>query len=350
MTDVSIERLRERVRATRGPQFCLPRRFAGASFQNFIVDERFPGQSRAIERIAALLAQPELSRSRVPWRKQSPAPAFRGVYLDGPPGIGKTHLLAAAFLTAGEPKLFATFDEFSAAAGSLGMRRLRQLLGQQRLVCIDEIDLRDPGNIMLLTSLMRAMLEGRPRILATANADPTVMDAGHSFAEDFARELGEIAGAFEIVKVDGVDWRQSGAAAAHAEPRSREDERRVTFDQACLRAFLAETHPMYDAAWLDEVDRVRLARLAPLCDTDEALRFVRFVDRVYDRDVALDIERLLDPFDEILAPLKDDRRFQLHVSRSRSRLLELTRSGGTIPGAGQSQPVGSRPDIAAGGN
>jgi len=320
---VSIERLNERVRATRGPQFRLPKRFEGASFTNFVIDPAFPEQREAISKITRLIEAPEPSTSRLPWRKTQPALDYRGVYLDGPPGIGKTHLLAAAFHLGDEPKLFATFDEFSAAAGTLGMGRLRQLLGSQRLVCIDEIDLRDPGNIMLLTSLVRAMLAGRPRILATANADPTVMDAGHSYAGAFQRELGEIATAFEVVRVEGADWRASGAAAER-HPPSREDvERVVRLHPDQLRRFLAATHPMYDAAWLDEVDRIQLDRLEPMGDTDEALRFVRFIDRVYDRDVVLGVERLSVSIDDLLTALRDDARFRLHFIRCRSRLSEL---------------------------
>jgi cell division protein ZapE len=320
---VTIERLNERVRATRGPQFRLPKRFESASFANFVIDPAFPEQRDAISRIRQLIEAPEPGASRLPWRKKPPALDYRGVYLDGPPGIGKTHLLAAAFHLADEPKLFATFDEFSAAAGTLGMDRLRQLLGSQRLVCIDEKDLRDPGNIMLLTSLVRAMLAGRPRILATANADPTVMDAGHGFAGAFQRELGEIATAFEVLGIGGVDWRESGAAAERHLPVRGDDERVVRFRVDELRRFLAATHPMYDAAWLDEVDRIQLDRLEPMGDTDEALRFVRFIDRVYDRDVALGVERLSVSIDDLLSALRDDARFRLHFVRCRSRLSEL---------------------------
>ncbi|MGA7671831.1 MAG: AFG1/ZapE family ATPase [Nitrolancea sp.] len=323
MTDVSIEQLRQRVAATRRPQFRLPKRFVGARFDNFVVDPQFSGQRQAIDKITTLINTPEPQPSRLPWRRTKDELGYRGVYLDGPPGIGKTHLLASAFQTAAEPKLFATFDEFSAAAGTLGMRRLKHLLGNQRLVCIDEIDLRDPGNIMLLTSLVRAMLEGRPRILATANADPTRMDSGHSYAEAFELELGEIASAFEIVKVDGFDWRESGSAAQYRGERDASDVRTVHFEDASLKAFLAETHPMYDAAWLDEVDRIDIEQLLPLADTDEALRFVRFVDRVYDRGVMLSTDRFGVSLDVLLAPVKNDRRFGLHYARCRSRLIEL---------------------------
>ena len=331
MIQVSIDSLRQQVKSTRGPQFRLPKRFSSATFDNFIVDSRFSRQAEAIEKIAQLLAMSEPPRPPLRWRRTKQSLTYRGVYLDGPPGIGKTHLLAAAFRGAPEPKLFATFDEFSAAAGTLGMRRLRHLVGAQRLVCIDEIDLRDPGNIMLLTSLVRAMLEGRPRILATANADPTTMDAGHSYADDFGRELGEIAGAFEVIQIDGVDWRENGEAAQLREDRGANDERVAKFDDSTLKAFLAETHPMYDAAWLDQIDRIEIDRLHPMADTDQALRFVRFIDRVYDRDVALSIAQLDQPFDVLLAPVRNDARFRLHFARCRSRLTELVETGELIP-------------------
>lgn len=329
MSDVSIEQLQARVRATHGPQFRLPKRFDQATFDNFITDNRFPGQIAAIESVTRLLETPEPDNSIFPWRGAKEQPVCRGVYLNGPPGIGKTHLLAAAFRSAREPKLFATFDEFSAAAGTLGMRELKRTLSEKRLVCVDEIDLRDPGNIMLLTSLVRAMLEGRATVLATANVDPTRMDAGHSYADQFTRELGEIASAFEIVEVTGVDWRENGSAGEMRSPRDRVAARVVQFDSESLLAFLTETHPMYDAAWLDEVDRIEIRRLVPMADTDEALRFVRFVDRVYDRDVTLAIDRIDGSLDDLLAPVKNDRRFQLHFARCRSRLLELVATGGT---------------------
>lgn len=321
MTIVPVARLRARVAATRGPQFLLPRRFESVSFCSFQPDPAFPEQERVRERIAAFVAAPEPPRSRLPWRRREQAPHEpRGIYLDGRPGIGKTHLLAAAYLAAEEPKLFATFDEFAAAAGTLGVQPLKELLASRRLVCIDEIDLRDPGNIMLLTSLTRAMLAGRPRILATANAAPAGMPGSRDLAEDFDRELGEIAGAFTILRLDGHDWRAAGRSAR---PPLPERPRVARFSAGELAAFLHEIHPMYDAAWLGEVDLIELDELLALPDTDRALRFVRFIDRVYDRDVALRVTRPGRTLDALLAPLARDRRFVLHAARCRSRLLEL---------------------------
>ena len=320
MIPVDVQRLRQRVQFTRGPQFLLPARFAAASFAGYIPDPAYPSQAEALSRVRDAAAAPERQPQR--WRRRTPSAGRRGIYLNGPPGIGKTHLLAAAFNTAAEPKLFATFDEFAAAAGTFGMRRLSGLLAEQSLVCIDEIDLRDPGNIMLLVSLLRAMLAGRPRILATANADPTSTSSTWITVDDFRRELGEIAGALEVMAVQGVDHREVLATSTRWHGARTWT---ATWDE--LLAFLRETHPMYDATWLLDVDTVVLDRLEPLADSDRALRFVRFIDRVYDRDVALSVcRRDLTP-DELLAPLVGDRRFVLHVARCRSRLDELLATG-----------------------
>lgn len=329
MPSVTLERLRQRVRGTHGPQFLLPKRFAAATFESFVPDPAYPNQAAAVEAIHVLVTAEAPPRRRWPLRSRTPAPAGpRGLYLDGPPGIGKTHLLAAAFHASPEPKLFATFDEFAAAAGTLGMHDLSQLLASRRLVCIDEIDLRDPGNIMLLVSLLRAMLAGRPRILAAANADPLGTSSVSVSVDDFRRELGEIAGAFQIIQVDGCDHRATLAARTPVatDRLNREHARVLAIAWEQLLRFLIETHPMYDAAWLDELDLIALDRLEPLSDTDRALRFVRFIDRVYDRDVGLAVDQAPPAAEDLLTPLRNDRRFALHLRRCRSRLIELLAS------------------------
>lgn len=324
MIERTIEELRQVVRSTRRPQFRLPKRFLGTSFANYRPDPAYPSQQLAVHAIEQLIDHPRQAPRRWwPRSHREPETGPSGIYLDGPPGIGKTHLLAAAFLAADEPKLFATFDEFSAAAGTLGMPKLSKLLAAQDLVCLDEIDLRDPANMMLLVSLLRAMLAGDTRIIASANADPQ-RSAG-SGVDQFQREVGEIARAFEIIVVDGMDHRALLKAPAEGESGHAlsVEPRVLPVDWTQLVAFLYEVHPMYDAAWLDEVDLIVIDRLEPLENTDQALRFVRFIDRVYDRDVCLRVTGgPIDP-SKLLAPLANDRRFQMHFARCRSRLTEL---------------------------
>ncbi len=296
----------------------LPARFESVSFDSFELDPSNPAHAAIVEQIGSVLE--ETARPRRFWQKRDPR-IPRGIYMTGPPGIGKTHLLAAAFLKGPEPKLFATFDEFLAAAGTLGMAELSGFLAAQQLVCIDEIDLDDPANIMLLNTLLQAMLAGQPTIIATANARPGGMAGGRYYNNPFTRELGEIANSFAIVELDGKDWRES--ASDRPIQLDRIQNRVVSFTWIELMEFLYETHPMYDAAWLLEVDIIEVTEFQPLKDTDQAIRFVRLIDRVYDRAVRLRTTSHPPSPDMILAPIRDEPRFHLHYIRCRSRLTEL---------------------------
>jgi cell division protein ZapE len=71
-----------------------------------------------------------------------------GLYLDGGFGVGKTHLLAAAYRAlpddAVHPKAFATFMELTQLAGVFGFVECIELLADYTLLCIDEFELDDP--------------------------------------------------------------------------------------------------------------------------------------------------------------------------------------------------------------
>lgn len=318
MITISSEHIREVVRRTHTPQFMLPARFTTVSFDTFVVDPSNAAQIHTINEIQRILQ--ESRRQLRFWQKRDPA-IPRGIYMMGPPGIGKTHLLAAAFLEGPESRLFATFDEFLAAAGVMGMEGLSQFLAQHQLVCIDEIDLDDPANIMLLNSLLRVILAADSYVIVTANASPGNMAGGKFYDNRFARELGEIANSFSIIELGGKDWRESLGSARRDVPSS--EERVVSFTWHELTAFLRDVHPMYDARWLLEVDVIEITGFEPLADSDRAIRFVRFIDRVYDRAVKMRATGAVLAPDTILTPIQDQPRFHLHYIRCRSRLTEL---------------------------
>lgn len=327
--EIGLEELRAIAFAAHEPLFMLPARFADVSFDSYDVNNT--SQAGALTTMRALFDAPPTARRR--WRNAAAAEA-RGLYLVGPPGIGKTHLLAAAFRSAPAPRLFATFDEFLAASGALTMAGLTDRLVANRLICIDEIDLDDPAGIMLLNTLLRRLFEAGAAVIATANARPGAMSGAHYYEAVFARELGEIASSFQVVELQGEDYRQRASATVRR-PAERDAAARVarlSWDE--LLALLAETHPMRDAAWLLELDMLELDRLEQLPDNDRTMRFVRFIDRVYDRAVGL-MAQDVPPPSEVLAAFRNQPRFALHYVRCRSRLIELLGAQRT----GESEPA-----------
>ena len=100
-----------------------PRRFAAASFATYRPDPAYPSQGKALARLV---------RSRRPWEK-------RALYLNGPFGVGKTHLLAAAYHAAPEPKAFFTFPDLVLTLIQLGVDEAVKQLRAPRLHCVDEL-------------------------------------------------------------------------------------------------------------------------------------------------------------------------------------------------------------------
>jgi len=175
---------------------------------------------------------------------------------------------------------------------------------------------------MVLTSLLRVLFDAGSYVIATANARPDAMSGAQYYEGVFTRELGEIAEHFEVVELDGQDyrrrapWQEPRAAANGREPHVA----RLRWEE--LSALLDETHPMRDVAWLLALDGIELDQIKPLPDNDRSMRFVRFIDRVYDRDVRLSAAVTPSP-EEILARFREQPRFALHYARCRSRLTEL---------------------------
>jgi cell division protein ZapE len=177
--------------------FAVAPRFAGATFESYRPDPAHPSQSAARERLRAAIAELEgVERGRgllARLRRRPAAPGWCGLYLDGGFGVGKTHLLAAAYHACGDDvaRAYLSFQDLTYVVGELGMARVLDLFGRARLICLDEFGLDDPGNTMLATSFVRGVLERGARVIVTSNTLPNELGQGRFSADEFAREIGQ---------------------------------------------------------------------------------------------------------------------------------------------------------------
>ncbi len=274
--------------------FVVPRHFASATFETYRPDPAHPSQAAARERLMALAAgQSVPPRGLARLRRRAPGSA--AVYLDGGFGVGKTHLLAALAHAVGagpaDGVVYGTFVEYTHLVGALGFAATVTALSGVRLVCIDEFELDDPGDTVLMARLLREVGDAGVTLAATSNTLPESLGEGRFAAEDFLREIQALSARFEVLRIDGPDYRHREAAEPVTGLPDDEVRTRAVGDGAtcddfrALLAHLRTVHPSRYGALLEGVRRVGLTGVGPLVDQADALRLVVLVDRLYDRDV-----------------------------------------------------------------
>ncbi len=271
-----------------------PRHFAGESFDTYVPDAAHPSQRATVERLRA--AAREITAGGGPGRglfRRAARRAPVAVYLDGGFGVGKTHLLASlAHAVGADDAAFGTFVEYTNLVGALGFLPTVEALAGKRLVCIDEFELDDPGDTVLMSRLLRELADRGVALAATSNTLPGSLGEGRFAADDFLREIQALAARFEVLRVDGEDYRHR-AVVTDADGLADDAVRRAVagVPGATLDAFgdlldhLARVHPSRYGALLDGVELVGLTGVVPVPTQDVALRLVVLVDRLYDRDV-----------------------------------------------------------------
>ena len=268
-----------------------PPRFDGARFETYLPDPAQPSQQAAVDALRRFAATLERRTTRLLGRRRA-STGRPGVYLDGGFGVGKTHLLAALWHVAPAPKVYGTFVELTHLVGALDFGATVDALSKYRLLAIDEFELDDPGDTVLVSSLLARLVEAGVRVAATSNTLPASLGEGRFAAQDFLREIQGLAEHFEPVRVEGEDYRHRGQPAAPAPA----DEAFVVAatagrpgatcdDFEALLAHLAGLHPSRYGALVGGVSLVGLTGVRPVADQVDALRLVVLADRLYDRDV-----------------------------------------------------------------
>jgi cell division protein ZapE len=309
-----------------------PPRFDTVRFETYVPDPREPSQSAAVAALrvfAERLHRPERKKS---WFRRAPAPpeGRNGIYLDGGFGVGKTHLLASLWHVAPPPKAFGTFVELTNLVGALGFAATVTALAPYRLVCVDEFELDDPGDTVLMSSLLTRLTEAGVRLAATSNTLPGRLGEGRFAAQDFLREIQALAAHFDVVRIEGEDYRHRGlpdppappddatvAAVAGRTPGATLD------DFPVLLEHLSGLRPSRYGALVDGVQAVFWRGVTTVTDQAAALRLVVLADRLYDREVPVMASGV--PLDRLFSEDMLHGGYRKKYFRAISRLVFLAR-------------------------
>ena len=319
--------------------FVPPPHFAGVSFDSYVPDPVQPTQAAAVAALRAFTARADrpATAKRSIFRRAAPPEGRAGVYLDGGFGVGKTHLLASLWHAVPGPKRFGTFVEYTNLVGALGFRNAVEALSSSRLVCIDEFELDDPGDTVLMSTLLGELVQAGVLLAATSNTLPDKLGEGRFAAEDFLREIQGLSAHFDVLRVDGDDYRHRGLPEA-PEPLSDADLERVVVDHpgtvrddfAALVGHLSTVHPSRYGALVEGVPLLALADVRTVTDQAQALRVVVLVDRLYDRDIPVVSSGI--PVDRLFSEEMLRGGYRKKYFRAISRLVSLAAEGQSMVG------------------
>ena len=344
MTDTQsttgVVRLSDRQPTVTGPEMLAslvpPPQFDGATFDSYRADESYPSQEEAKETLLRFAGRGAPVKKASFFSRPKKEPAVKpGVYLDGGFGVGKTHLLASIYhAMPARRKYFGSFIEYTALVGALGYKNTVDLLRGADLLCIDEFELDDPGDTMVMTRLLGELVTSGTKLAATSNTPPNALGEGRFAAQDFLREIHQMSDSFQTMRIDGVDFRQR-AIDGHSIVLSAEDyasaiatasESGLVSDDAFdeVVAHLARVHPSRYIRLIDGLRLVGLRDVRVLTDQSEALRFVAFVDRVYDAQIPIAATGV--SLDQVFAEEMLGGGYRKKYLRAISRLNALTHS------------------------
>jgi cell division protein ZapE len=315
------------------PAAVPPPRFSQASFSGYLPTH--PSQAEACRAVREFVAgeSSQRSRWRWPWRSNgNGAPQRReGLYLDGGYGVGKTHLLAAAFHAAPDGrKAYLTFQELVHLIGAMGMEAARNRFATVSLICLDEFELDDPGNTLIVKRFLEGLFAAGGKVITTSNTPPEAQGQGRFNAEDFRREIQGIAAHFRTLCLEGSDYRHRDHPVRLLQPDELAAE--LARDDAPvpvvgagfeeLLDVLRELHPIRYRPLLASIGTLVLHDVRTLASQGDALRFVHFIDQLYDRRVRLRAAGEV-ALTELFDPAYRHSAYQKKHERCVSRLGEL---------------------------
>lgn len=315
-----------------------PPRFRDVRFATYLPDPGQPTQAAAVaglEAFASRVGAPAARRGL--FRRAAPPEGRAGTYLDGGFGVGKTHLLASLFHATSGPRTFGTFVEYTNLVGALGFRAAVEALRANVLVCIDEFELDDPGDTVLMSTLLGELVSSGVMLAASSNTLPDKLGEGRFAAEDFLREIQGLAAHFDVLRIEGEDYRHRGLPEPPVPSSDAEVEQAIAripgatldrFDR--LERHLPTVHPSRYGALVEGVTAVGLLDVRTVTDQARALRLVVLADRLYDRGVPVIASGV--PLDRLFSAEMLRGGYRKKYFRAISRLVALARDGAALVG------------------
>ncbi len=245
-------------------------------------------------------------------------------------GVTPNPALAPVNLSIGEPKHPTPRLVTDALVGALGYAATVKLFTGASFLAIDEFELDDPGDTMIMTRLLGELAAGGTRIAATSNTPPNALGEGRFAAADFLREIMALSDRFDIVRIDGLDYRRrdveghavalDDAAFVAGLTTATGDVTADPFDR--ILKHLATVHPSRYVRLVEGLTAVGIADVHQLHDQTEALRFVALVDRLYDEQVHVYATGV--PLDQVFGDEMLAGGYRKKYLRAISRLIALT--------------------------
>jgi cell division protein ZapE len=206
------------------------------------------------------------------------------------------------------------------------MQAALEAFADARLLCIDEFELDDVAQTRMAAMFLRELFD-RPtvHVVTTSNTLPSDLGRGRFAAEAFQRDIGEIASAFEVVSIDGEDYRHrrwDELSTSHTSTVQLKDAVRLTWPE--LAEQLERVHPVHYAQIAARLGGLEVRDLDTIGDQAVALRLVHFVDKLYDQEVPLSVSANV-PLSELFAASYRHGGYEKKYRRCLSRLHELVR-------------------------
>ena len=280
-----------------------PARFDTATFASYRAQtDRQKAALQAARAFAERLKAPSSWTDRLRrWAGRAPNEP-RGLYLVGPVGTGKTHLLAALYHTL-HPDVPCAFLHSSTLFRQTDPPTVvgNALADRFDVCCLDEVEIDDAANEARLVRTLQTLEERNVTLFATSNVEPERFLSNQFGRDRFRRFLHEeFRARYQVVVVTGEDYRrtQKQSRPGHGWVGPPEAARNALRD-ACTRTSGATKWMTFDdlreatttvahtrlIERLTHYDALFVADVR-ITSTDDALRLLRVVDALYTHEDA----------------------------------------------------------------